>query len=681
MFGTYITPENPDYYSKLELQGFVQKFVLGPDTVLTDDLMDQVMKVKQVVLGGDNDKITRDELARAQQLIATLQAQTTNLLPHLRVLFMVEDPSGGVSPDEVTAAQAAMSQLVESLGTFLNPAPIAYDVASAQALLTDIDELYTHVDGWEGPKKIVNYLNSFAAFKIFLSKAPGNAVAGPEWVGLFHQLSDAYAIWLRYHYAIDHAHLMTSQTNLAQWSLISVQLHDLMNTAVTQKPNAVIDYATIGAMIHEIYRLDFFTLPLTEITLTGALRPALGTILNPVKNGIRPPVTGLDTAMLDYILQNLNGLFEVQSLYLQALDRVGSASKVTYESLREIWPTLDHNYAEAWSGMLAIINAKFPLYLSDDKTLIFNDDVVSQELSGDNFFALNWQRGAIALVADGYSANPAATQLSGLTGAQFQAIYNDLHPVAEELGLFKPGDTQTWKNLAQYAEMFMPSSDGGTGVTFNEGIETLNTILSASVVGRHIFSDMSDQCTTVSTNSTPAIPISCFRLFFRKDMDEQFTNFPEMVRSIDALSDADYATFLDNLQLVMRQHGAAPTAPFTLAEVTNAANFLHYVESIMWRFDTNHDGQLTLAESMVAYPIFKQILMKASGFKNDSDLRAVYTYLLKYQESPKASLWNTAKFVLWKLNPGSWTYDDNRADLVAVMARISEATNSATAGH
>ncbi|RYZ66797.1 MAG: hypothetical protein EOP05_18605, partial [Proteobacteria bacterium] len=65
MFTANTQGANPDYYTPKEIRSFLEQFFLG-DIKISDSLLSEAMRLKQVLLGGAIDKITRQELAQAQ---------------------------------------------------------------------------------------------------------------------------------------------------------------------------------------------------------------------------------------------------------------------------------------------------------------------------------------------------------------------------------------------------------------------------------------------------------------------------------------------------------------------------------------------------------------------------------------------------------------------------------------
>ena len=68
MFSTSTRGANPTYYTSRELREFLQTFFLG-DIQVSDRLLTEVFRLKQVLIGGDIDKLTRAEIVQAQNVI------------------------------------------------------------------------------------------------------------------------------------------------------------------------------------------------------------------------------------------------------------------------------------------------------------------------------------------------------------------------------------------------------------------------------------------------------------------------------------------------------------------------------------------------------------------------------------------------------------------------------------
>lgn len=108
-------------------------------------------------------------------------------------------------------------------------------------------------------------------------------------------------------------------------------------------------------------------------------------------------------------------------------------------------------------------------------------------------------------------------------------------------------------------------------------------------------------------------------------------------------------------------------------EIGTMAVILHYVETIMTRFDTDGNGLLETAEAWEAYPVFRGLIGKlaknAGHDLDDSGMQDVYGYILSNGgKVPGGSLG-----VAWSktLSGFSWSMALNRMDMIRIFGTIT----------
>lgn len=109
-------------------------------------------------------------------------------------------------------------------------------------------------------------------------------------------------------------------------------------------------------------------------------------------------------------------------------------------------------------------------------------------------------------------------------------------------------------------------------------------------------------------------------------------------------------------------------------EIGSIAVIIHYVETIMTRFDTNRNDHMETDEAWVAFPVFRGLigkLARAGGHDlDDGDLQDVYGYIL----SNRGSIPSGGAGVVWSkaLSGFSWSINLNRMDLLRIFGTITD---------
>ena len=109
--------------------------------------------------------------------------------------------------------------------------------------------------------------------------------------------------------------------------------------------------------------------------------------------------------------------------------------------------------------------------------------------------------------------------------------------------------------------------------------------------------------------------------------------------------------------------------PIGTYDIQGYVGLAHYIESLMFRFDRNRNGSLSVEELLIAYPMFKRLLVEMGNLDpdNDSIAQAVFTYLVKYQKVPKVD----AHFIWWYLTRPLWKINASRSAIFGLISKLT----------
>ena len=145
--------------------------------------------------------------------------------------------------------------------------------------------------------------------------------------------------------------------------------------------------------------------------------------------------------------------------------------------------------------------------------------------------------------------------------------------------------------------------------------------------------------------------------------------------------------FLNNLKSA--GYKPRPDMKVSLSDASLFPHILQYGESIFIKFDANNDGFIDKKEGLKAYPYFAFLLRKVArkqledGTIKDTDLEAMFTYILKYGKIPECNkpfvllcLFdpNVTKWLDWKANylKDDYTLAANRSQISKILGIISD---------
>ncbi len=678
VFSENVKGQNAGYYTPEELRTFLQTYFLG-HIKLTDGFLEEAFRLKQIVLGGDRRQLTKAEIVRTQDAIQLLRGETVRLLPHLRiVLRKTEAGSPEASSENIQAAKAALNGMTSVLGQIFDYTDNVYTQEHAKAMLQELQALFAQSgSSWTGPAVAIEHLDSFFVFKSFLLDGTDTVIFQKEWGKILGLVSQLYGSYLQYEYLVKPSKDLLHGAGLKHFQTLLNEGFGVLQNAINNKSLKVIPFETLDRVVEQLYFLkvigpDF----MQDNTLKGLFRTVIGKVYQPAVNGVRPIASGLDTSALDLMRKDFYGFAEMQSVYDSIDSEIRSKGEVlTYQTLKDKWPSKG-NRADHLNQISALLNQRKPQMWDDQFRVVYDDSAFALPMTPLKFTELNWRRMLIFILARGYAETGETVEVTGLRPSEdFQSLYWDFRLLAHELEFLDKNDTDIWQSTADESMIFFLASDGKRPVSIAEGYDFLGLALAAGKISSPIYKDMRDECKhtgEIDAFGQPLIEVECYRKMLFSNFAKYFDALPGWATAVSKLNAEKLEKFKSNLEYVTLTNLKNLELGVKSGDLGTTVSVFQYGESIFWRFDTSKDGKLNLNESLEAFPIFHDFLADAAkedGLTSESDLRALFTYLLRYKRTPQTLL-QKAEFLWWKMNKSSWKYEVARTDVIDIIAAM-----------
>jgi hypothetical protein len=679
-FDKHVRGANPNYFTSEELRTFLQVYFSDPNEKsrfnISSTLMLETMRMKQVVLGGDIDHITHGEIQQIRVVLNTLRDEMIKLNPHLRVGFMISaagDPT--VQPAQVEAAIAQFASSFQVISTLLSHAQVPYTNDNLLAFLKEVAKLYDSNTGWQGPRWLADHMSTFDAVKSFFLRPPGNSISPNEWPSLLLTASRLHGLWIRYHYLLQPHKFRTTGSGLS--SLIDTfnQFMDIVQIGIEMKPGKVIEYKQINDLIVELYHLNMINLPIQQSTMVDLVNPIVKKLYSPAVGGVHPVPLGITLPILQMMRDDFMNWAEMQQIYDRRTADLTPWQKthLNLSQFRKIWKNVSATHLAAAQDIEVIINRRLPLSYNE-RVIYFDRNPAHLPMTQEAFTSLNWKRFFIALVLRGYGADGAKAKETGLSPKEFHEFYSELYQLALELRILDPRFPNVGDSIFQESHIFFFTSDGKPRLTYSEGIDLISFALSGGEISGRAYRAMRSKCHELQPDvyNLPMLEVGCYRRELRNNFAEYFKYMPGIAKISDSLNQQDWSEFLIALESTARVHGYSQL-PMESADLDKMSAIFQYVESLFLRFDKDGSGTLSVEESMKMYPLLRDVLVEVSGLTDESDLVALYTYILKNGEPPaKDDLWSAGDFLIWK-HLTSWKYEVNRVQVIKILGQIAKA--------
>ncbi len=685
-FLTQTQGQNTDSYTPNELRTFFELYFLG-DLKITDGMLTEIMRLKQILLGGRVDVVSREELNRTFRIINVLKTETIRIQPYIDIIGLNADKKEiQDNPERLELGLAALNIAIGNLVPLFSTASIDYNFSDLEKFMVELKALLLSRkepgDSWKGPDYVIDHIATVVAVKSFLM-VPGPAnIARTEWNGLLENAGDLFELFLRTHYLLSDRDLL-SGPGLEQLTITLNGLFDVVQNAINAKPNKTIAYKQFNDVIDEAIRVEIVTWKIPASTLHKMCAVFIDKVFTPPVDGVRKTQAGLHQAMLGRAREGLFGWLDMQRVWSEVVRKSVEAQPslrgqgIPIETVRKYWAATPSRYKSAYEDVSKVLARENPVIISDEGTVVFDRMAPAEYgITQWGFDSLNWKLHFARIVGMGWSADPEANRYTGVTKNEFEAFFNDVRDLAIALRLVEKEDKTIWDSSFDESNMFMLSADGNDRFSFFEGLDFISDAMSSSQMVTLNFKYMEERCEPKGNDDfgRPKFAADCFRGYFQQNFQEYYRFLPTWTDLAQKLGPTGFVKLQRALETAARSTGYSDD-PVSLGDINKITMVMHYLEAVYSRFDENESGTITVDEAIKAFPLFKELLKKvpATNGMSDKDLQAVFLYVLHHKREPK-TLWDKLYFAtFWSKSPSLWkAIKADRVDLLMILGRLKE---------
>lgn len=258
LFKNRVRGENPKGYKAQELRDFFELYFLKEGVQISDGLLTQIMRLKQVFVGGENQLVTRAELEDLIRFAGEMESHSLELLPSMKILalkWQMAEPLESTSNEaDFELAKLRAEKVLALLAGRIESRGASYEIENIITLLEELQALYSA--NWEFLVSLKKGLPLFQKLKKTLMGTDQNLVLANEWrrFGLLGVRS--YLLFLRYHYFVKQAPKGNSAG--PDYKTAFKSLDDLLMTAgefIAQKPGGRLEVAEMQEVVDQAQAL------------------------------------------------------------------------------------------------------------------------------------------------------------------------------------------------------------------------------------------------------------------------------------------------------------------------------------------------------------------------------------------------------------------------------------------
>lgn len=666
-----------DHYAPEELAAFLQRFFLKGKAI-PPSLVLEFMKLKQGILGGRTDQITRAELRDIVRIMQVIRRETLRLRPHLP-LGSESILKRSMSEEKFEEAMDALQVAMTGIGKAFEGSIGTYSFADMSQLVA---ELGTFLYGHENTPRAwvtdtIRFIGVLKPAKSVLVAPPASELRQSDWTQLFNLAPRYFSLYLRYSYYMHMPHDLHHGKGLSRLNRLVADVFPLLEQSVSNHPTGRIDYAELNDLLVALAERDM--LPV-QLATAQALVPVIFLKIFKAEGEAAIAANGVSKANLararEITLFFTEGLTALEGLFRAAFGETDFATRsLTRENMQRA--TLEHliGWTKEKNEISKAAAEAILLTLNEIGTIFPNNASVVYVAAGkplnqysfSHMARIHMLRSANRLLLAAYSSSR-----TGFTKAESGALFQDLFPVLVDLGMLAPDNKKSLESRVFESSLFLYSSNGDEIMSMNEAIEEEALVISTISKSAQIHQTIGERCKSSARDAKEEFLVEprCYRSTFISGASSFWDHIPGFADYFHKAKADDKNDVIDNISSFTRK--GRLQSLYALGDTQAFMLMPYYVEVLFSRFDTNRDGQLDRNEAEVAFAVFRPFLAKKAGdlgYTDPKDHHAMFTYMLAYGTMPNESAIDKTRYAWWRyVDEGNFQADRGR--LVRIFAKL-----------
>lgn len=654
--------------------------VVWPEFKVSNNLVFESMKIKQLFFGGSVDSFTTTDFETARLKVSRIKVLIERFLPYYSIYGREWQPEI-YEPDEAQKlfmeSQFVLEATVREAGVLFEG---AYDLNDLALLMKEVETLYPPKQGEKNwTEEVRKYLPLVIDTKNMILGGTDSSLRQGNWSVLLGFAARFYSDFLYYDYFMKDQEF-EKPLIVGYWSVFANQSLNIFRDLLTTKKENQFSRKELNKLGQHLIKLEI----LPKALKADSLDQLLGVVLNNVLVSPERRLSG--------VVPNALTLSSVEVVRQEA--QVWLDTELFIARLTENWKQDDGLKAKELINvlqkaakdqkssdllkvglreLLLSVNSPVPLTV-DSKGRVIISNKFEQEYTYKSLNQLNLNRALTRVMLRSFVTD--ADRLKNYSGANLKEVENafvQLKPIVVEMGLIESSNTTFASSRFREANIFVPHSDGSNLASFAEITDLVGMIFSGIRVDSMLRKDLVRVCFNggkVTNDST--VSLSCARAAYKDSMRTSMTATPEYLKFMASSSKDEWALYMNN---IFKAAGYVPNDRnmARVADISLAPHVIQYIEMLYARFDKNKDNYLSTDEAIKAFPAFKGILLElAKGQVKEEQLLDLFTYILRYGKPPE-TLTEKLRFVFkWRGKPENWDVWADRLQLSEILGYIAD---------
>lgn len=668
-----------------ELAQAVQK--IFPQFQVTEALLVEVMKIKQLVFGGNVESWTPQEFDLARGKVDAFRLISQRIYAYLAFITQNWRPED-MTPDDADIyflqGESNLIEIGKSLGMILET---QYDLADVSKLAHELSPLMGSDSGETLGQIVDQYLPLILSIKGVLSADSSSIVMRSDWPMLLSQVGEFYGDYLYFHYFV-RGKSISQGKGLSAFESLSKKIHYTLMGVLhhrAEKGKEVVLHGEVNRVLIGAHRADLLPKMLSPEVVTSVVPVLLDKLLNPATKRLSGELPGgISQTVLAYALSELEGWIGGQKVAAEVFRNTPTLSVAELRNVLNGFPK-----TSAIDEMLLTLAGPFPTVTAVDgrlrlsaKKVPFYDQHALEQVNLSRVIVRFLNNAAIGDL-DRFNKR------LGFTTDEANLLFKEVKPIFVQLGMLDESNNSFAESRAREANLFTPHADGSDLVSFAEGVDLVLFILSGLELDSLLKVSYEKDCRVYPGRAPTENRISarCYLGVVRKSLTSVFNSMPEMSEFLVGLKsgvntsiegpilDGEIKSF-DRMFINLMKAAGWVEDGTGLAKISDLAlvpHVMQYIESVMIRFDSDRDQFLNRPEAMNAFPVFRSILRTVADSNKDRILKGAFSYILVKGKAPETTKEKIYFIMIWVGSEDTWPIYADRMKLGTVLGYIADA--------
>ncbi len=653
-----------------ELSKFLSTYFLKGKSI-DPALIKEAMLLKQGMLGGTANAITKEEIEQTILFVRALKATSLKLRPHMPIKAETYLEKK-YSVDQVNEVLVQFQSGMAEIGGTLAGKQGSYSFDQLNLFLLRLKDFLYEGDAGRGEwiDSALSWTLALRPAKQIFISPPKDQIRSEDWTKIYELGPRYYSLYLKTKFFVgtEDQHF-SSGTGLQQLEALFQEFSSVLLTLLKNHPTGEISSSDIEEFLEALHKNKL--LPVQEETAKAFFQTLFSKILSGPQ-ATRGYVINKETlARLHFSFRFatdgfkiLEGLFRVEGLDIS--NGTLSEQKIpNVEKLVSLAPDADATTKDAAEYIFRSMKEIKTVFNGNSAQVLISEKRSPLKFSHAHLVKMHIFQSVNRLLAKSYGSKPGI-----LEEAEINALADDIFPLLQDLSLVSKETRNSVSKRLFEASLFLYSSDGETSLTLTEAAELQALLLSTLSHGKNIHKKLAERAGSLNQDQ-PSKSIISAREYSERLLElksEVWINIPGFLKFVDSKKKPQQLDLLKKMFQFLRK--GKEGQDFTIADTQSVILLPYYIELLFSRFDLDEDGLLTNEEAEKAFPVFEPFLSKKAkehGLTSKEDHYAVYMFLLAYQDLPNnmKTTWIWRRYITGEKN-----FAVDRAKVVQIFEKL-----------